>query len=196
MASRSSARLLQALRPIVPGRAAATPLRALRLYSSDAAPTQPKLLATLKTDLKTAMRAKDAPRLSVLRSVLSATNNAAKTDSPIATDAQLVALLRKTQRATQEAAAQFRAAGRDDLADKEDLQAKVMAEYIATSGVVTVTEADVRVLIQKAIEDAAAAGKSGLGDVMKLINAATQGKDLEVDRKRVADMVKEALKKE
>ncbi|KAK2063651.1 GatB/YqeY domain-containing protein [Colletotrichum caudatum] len=196
MASRSSARLLQTLRPIVPGRAAATPLRALRFYSSDAAPTQPKLLAALKTDLKTAMRAKDAPRLSVLRSVLSATNNAAKTDSPIATDAQLVALLRKTQRATQEAAAQFRAAGRDDLADKEDLQAKVMAEYIATSGVVTVTEADVRVLIQKAIEDAAAAGKSGLGDVMKLINAATQGKDLEVDRKRVADMVKEALKKE
>ncbi|KAK1961049.1 GatB/YqeY domain-containing protein [Colletotrichum sublineola] len=196
MASRSSARLLQTLRPTVPSRAVATPLRAFRLYSSDAAPAQPQLLATLKTDLKTAMRARDAPRLSVLRSVLSATNNAAKTDAPIATDAQLVALLRKTQRATQEAAAQFRAAGRDDLADKEDLQAKVMAEYIATSGVVTVTEADVRVLVQKSIEDAAAAGKSGLGEVMKLINAAIQGKDLEVDRKRVADLVKEALKKE
>ncbi|KAK1594369.1 Yqey-like protein-domain-containing protein [Colletotrichum navitas] len=197
MASRSSARLLQTLlQPTVPSRAAAMPLRALRLYSSDAAPAQPQLLATLKTDLKTAMRAKDAPRLSVLRSVLSATNNAAKTNAPIATDAQLVALLRKTQRATQEAAAQFRAAGRDDLADKEDLQAKVMAEYIATSGVVTVTEADVRVLIQKAIEDADAAGKSGLGEVMRLINAAIQGKDLEVDRKRVADLVKEALKKE
>ncbi|KAK1997156.1 GatB/YqeY domain-containing protein [Colletotrichum falcatum] len=196
MASRSSARLLQTLRPTVPGRAAAAPLRALRLYSSDAAPAQPKLLSTLKNDLKTAMRAKDAPRLSVLRSVLSATNNAAKTDSPIATDAQLVALLRKTQRATQEAAAQFRTAGRDDLADKEDLQAKVMAEYIATSGVVTVTEADVRVLIQKAIDDGAAAGKGGLGDVMRLINVAIQGKDLEIDRKRVADLVKDALKKE
>ncbi|EFQ27635.1 hypothetical protein CGRA01v4_02989 [Colletotrichum graminicola] len=196
MASRSLVRLQTLLRPTVLSRAAATPLRALRLYSSDAAPAQPRLLATLKTDLKTAMRAKDAPRLSVLRSVLSATNNAAKTNAPIATDAQLVALLRKTQRATQEAAAQFRAAGRDDLADKEDLQAKVMAEYIATSGVVTVTEADVRVLIQKAIGDAAAAGKNGLGEVMKLINVAIQGKDLEIDRKRVADLVKEALKKE
>ncbi|TQN71956.1 Altered inheritance of mitochondria protein 41 [Colletotrichum shisoi] len=195
MASRSSARLLQALQPVVPRRAA--PFRTtLRLYSSDAAPTQPRLLATLKSDLKTAMRAKDAARLSVLRSVLSATNNAAKTSSPIATDAQLVALLRKTQRATQDAAAQFRAAGRDDLADKEDLQAKVMAEYIATSGVVAVTEADVRVLIGKAVEDVAAAGKSGLGEVMKLINVAIQGKDLEVDKKRVADLVKEALKKE
>ncbi|KAJ0160528.1 Altered inheritance of mitochondria protein 41, mitochondrial [Colletotrichum tanaceti] len=195
MASRSSARLLQALQPVVPRRVA--PLRTtLRLYSSDAAPAQPRLLATLKSDLKTAMRAKDAARLSVLRSVLSATNNAAKTSSPIATDAQLVALLRKTQRATQDAAAQFRAAGRDDLADKEDLQAKVMAEYIATSGVVAVTEADVRVLIAKAVEDVAAAGKSGLGEVMKLINAAIQGKDLEVDKRRVAELVKEALKKE
>ncbi|CCF35751.1 hypothetical protein CH063_01371 [Colletotrichum higginsianum] len=118
------------------------------------------------------------------------------TSSPIATDAQLVALLRKTQRATQDAAAQFRAAGRDDLADKEELQAKVMAEYIATSGVVAVTEADIRVLIGKAVEDVAAAGKSGLGEVMKLINVAIQGKDLEVDKKRVADLVKEALKKE
>ncbi|WYZ45387.1 hypothetical protein EsH8_VIII_000703 [Colletotrichum jinshuiense] len=194
MASRSSVRLFQALRPTVPGRA--SPLRALRLYSSDAAPASPPLLASLKSDLKTAMRAKDAPRLSVLRSVLSATNNAAKTSSPIATDAQLVALLRKTQRATQDAAAQFRAAGRDDLADKEDLQAKVMSEYIAGSGVVTVTEADVRVLINKAIEDTVAAGKSGLGEVMKLINAATQGKDLEVDKKRVAELVKDAIKKE
>ncbi|KAK1641146.1 Yqey-like protein-domain-containing protein [Colletotrichum phormii] len=194
MACRNSVRLFQALRPMVPGRA--TPLRTtIRLYS-DATPVTPKLLATLKTDLKTAMRAKDAPRLSVLRSVLSATNNAAKTDSPIATDAQLVALLRKTQRATQDAATQFRAAGRDDLADKEDTQAKVMAEYIASSGVVTVTEADVRVLIQKAVEDSVAAGKTGLGEVMKLINKATQDKDLEVEKKRVAELVKEAIKKD
>ncbi|KXH65043.1 hypothetical protein CNYM01_11955 [Colletotrichum nymphaeae SA-01] len=194
MASRTSVRLAQALRPMVPGRV--HPLRTTIRFYSDAAPAQPKLLATLKTDLKTAMRAKDAPRLSVLRSVLSATNNAAKTDSPIATDAQLVALLRKTQRATQDAAKQFRDAGRDDLAEKEDTQAKVMAEYIASSGVVTVTEADVRVLIQKAIEDSVAAGKSGLGEVMKLINKATGDKDLEVEKKRVAELVKEALKKD
>ncbi|KAL0944269.1 uncharacterized protein CTRU02_202156 [Colletotrichum truncatum] len=193
MASRHSARLLQALRPIVPSRA--FPPRAVRLYS-DAAPASPPLLASLKTDLKAAMRAKDAARLSVLRSVLSATNNAAKTASPITTDAQLVALLRKTQRATQDAAAQFRAAGRDDLADKEDLQAKVMADYIANSGVLTVTEAEVRVLVEKAIEEATAAGKSGLGEVMKLVNAATQGKDLEVDKKRISELAKEALKKD
>ncbi|KAF9881934.1 hypothetical protein CkaCkLH20_01080 [Colletotrichum karsti] len=192
MASRYSTRLLQTLRPIAPGRAS-SPLRNARFYS-DAAPASPPLLANLKTDLKTAMRAKDAPRLSVLRTILSAFNNAAKTSSPIVTDAQLVALLRKTQRAGQEAAAQFREAGRDDLADKEDLQAKVMAEYIANSGVLTVTEADVRVLVEKAIEETKAAGKSNLGEVMKLVNAATQGKDLAVDKKRISDLIKEALK--
>ncbi|OLN95533.1 Altered inheritance of mitochondria protein 41, mitochondrial [Colletotrichum chlorophyti] len=195
MASRTSVRLLQALRPLTPARAPLRTAASLRFYS-DAAPASPPLLASLKTDLKTAMRAKDAARLSVLRSVLSAFNNAAKTNSPITTDAQLVALLRKTQRATQDAASQFRAAGRDDLADKEDLQAKVMSEYIANSGVLTVTEADVRVLIEKAVADAAAAGKGGLGEVMKLINAATQGKDLQVDKKRISDLVKEAIKKD
>ncbi|KAI8226338.1 Altered inheritance of mitochondria protein 41 [Colletotrichum sp. SAR 10_99] len=192
MAARQSTRLLQTLRPtVVPGRAF---LRTLRFYS-DAAPAAPPLLANLKADLKTAMRAKDAARLSVLRSVLSATNNAAKTSSPIVTDAQLVALLRKTQRAGQDAAAQFRAAGRDDLADKEDLQAKVMAEYIANSGVLTVTEADVRVHVEKAIEQATAAGKVSLGEVMKLVNAAVQGKDVEIDKKRISEIIKEALEK-
>lgn len=185
MASRHSTRLLQTLR--------SGPLRTLRFYS-DAAPASPPLLANLKTDLKTAMRAKDAPRLSVLRTVLSAFNNAAKTSSPIVTDAQLVALLRKTQRAGQDAADQFRAAGRDDLADKEDLQAKVMAEYIASSGVRTVTEAEVRALIKKAVEESESAGKSRFGEVMKLVNAATQGKDTEVDKKRISELVKEALK--
>ncbi|KAF6821546.1 altered inheritance of mitochondria protein mitochondrial [Colletotrichum sojae] len=194
MAARHSNSLLRALRPLAPGRA--SPIRPSRLYSSDAAPASPPLLAALKADLKAAMRAKDAPRLSVLRAVLSATNNASKTSSPITTDAQLVALLRKTQRATQDAGAQFRAAGRDDLADKEDLQAKVMAEYIARSGVLTVTEADVRVLIEKAIEESTAAGKAGLGEVMRLINVATQGKDLEVDKKRISELVKEALRKD
>ncbi|TDZ26860.1 Altered inheritance of mitochondria protein 41 [Colletotrichum orbiculare MAFF 240422] len=195
MASRHATRLLAAFKPTSPARIA-SPLRSVRFYSSDAAPASPPLLASLKTDLKAAMRAKDAARLSVLRSVLSATNNAAKTSSPITTDAQLVALLRKTQRATQEAAAQFRAAGRDDLADKEELQARVMADYIANSGVLTLTEAEVGALIHKAVEEATAAGKAAVGEVMKIVNAATQGKDSEVDKKRISELVKEALKKD
>ncbi|KAL8382674.1 hypothetical protein RB595_006451 [Gaeumannomyces hyphopodioides] len=126
-------------RLLVSATAAAPPLPSSRAYSSAlddaAAEVPPPLLATLKGDLKAAMRARDAPRLAVLRSVISTTLNASKTSSPVRTDAALVALLRKAAAAQREAAAGFRAAGRADLADKEDAQVAVLEEYAARSGV-------------------------------------------------------------
>ena len=116
------------------------PLRQRRANSStttttETTPPAPPLLQKLKGDLKAAMRAKDAARLTVLRSVLSATLNASKTASPIATDAQLVALLKKTRASSLEAAGEFTAAGRADLADGERAQIAVLDEYVAGSGV-------------------------------------------------------------
>ncbi|OAA59561.1 hypothetical protein SPI_05759 [Niveomyces insectorum RCEF 264] len=101
--------------------------------------TTPPLLAKLKGDLKAAMKAKDAPRLTVLRTILAATLNASKTAQPIRTDAQLVALLRKTARASQEAAAEFRGADRADLAEKEEAQIRVLEEYAQASGLASVS---------------------------------------------------------
>ncbi|KAL6881920.1 hypothetical protein HDV57DRAFT_517754 [Trichoderma longibrachiatum] len=165
--------------------------RPSRFYSADA-DAPPPLLQKLKGELKAAMRAKDAPRLSVLRSIMSANLNASKTTSPIRTDVQLVALIRKLQKSAQDAVADAQAAGRDDLVQKENQQISILDEYIAASGVQTMGEAEVRVLINEAIEaakGAGAAGKSLMGDVMKRVNGALDGKD--VDRKSVAALVKE-----
>ncbi|KAK5998696.1 Altered inheritance of mitochondria protein 41 [Cladobotryum mycophilum] len=162
-----------------------------RFYStSDDAP--PPLLQKLKGDLKTAMRAKDAPRLSVLRAIMSANLNASKTSSPIRTDVQLVALIRKLQKSSQDAVADAQAASREDLVDKENQQLQILEEYVAGSGIQTLGEAELRVLIQNAIEaskSAGTAGKSLLGDVMKRISGSLEGKD--VDRKSIANLVKE-----
>jgi uncharacterized protein len=165
-----------------------------RLYSSVAEETDapPPLLQKLKGDLKTAMRAKDAPRLSVLRSLLSATLNASKTASPIKTDPQLVALIRKTQRASQDAADEFRAANRQDLVDKEEGQIQIMEEYISGSGVQALGEAELKTLIQNAVDQAESAGVAGkalIGAVMRSLKDSLDGKD--VDRTQLANMVKE-----
>ncbi|KAH6607201.1 hypothetical protein Trco_003514 [Trichoderma cornu-damae] len=164
-----------------------------RFYSTADADAPPPLLQKLKGDLKIALRAKDAPRLSVLRSIMSADLNASKTSSPIRTDVQLVALIRKLQKSAHDAVADARAAGRDDLVQKESRQISVLDEYIAGSGVQTLGDAEMRALINEAVEaarGAGAAGKSLMGDVMKRVNVALEGKD--VDRKSVAALVKEA----
>ncbi|KAL7961774.1 Yqey-like domain-containing protein [Trichoderma compactum] len=194
-ASKSSMPLLAALRCSrqAPLRLSRTQCLAKspRFYSADA-DAPPPLLQKLKGDLKTAMRAKDAPRLSVLRAIMSANLNASKTTSPIRTDVQLVALIRKLQKSAQDAVADARAAGRDDLVQKENEQISILDEYIAGSGVQTLGEAEIKALITQAIEAANGAGKGGkslMGEVMKRVNAALDGKD--VDKKSVAALVKE-----
>ncbi|KAG5999571.1 hypothetical protein E4U43_001990 [Claviceps pusilla] len=201
MAANPSTRVLSALRwsqhtctPRVPASSMLVP-RASRSYStSTTAATEdapPPYLQKIKADLKTAMRAKDTPRLSVVRAILSANLNASKTSSPVRTDVQLVALIRRLQKSAQDAAADAQAAGRADLVDKETEQIRILDEYLAGSGVVTLGEAELKTLVQDAIEASKTAGtatKSLVGDVMKRLAGALEGKD--VDRKAVADMVK------
>ncbi|CAM1511603.1 Fc.00g091160.m01.CDS01 [Cosmosporella sp. VM-42] len=192
---------MHALRALRSSRAIASPRLAVsrlspagRFYSTDAADTPPPLLSKLKGDLKTAMRAKDTSRLNVLRAIMSANLNASKTSSPIRTDVQLVALIRKIQKSAQDAAADAKAAGREDLVEKEEQQIKVLDEYAANSGVQTLGEAELKLLVQEAVEASKAAGvtaKAILGDVMKRLTGALEGKD--VDRKELAKMVKKLI---
>lgn len=151
----------------------------------------PPLLQRLKADLKTAMRAKDAPRLAVLRAVTSATLNASKTAAPVRTDAQLVALMRRLQQGIRDAAADAAAAGRQDLVDKEAEQERVLAAYLAASGVHAPSEAELEALVREAVEASEAAGTAAralVGDVMKRLAAPLEGKD--VDRKQLAGLVR------
>lgn len=105
---------------------------------------------------------------------------------------QLVALIRRIQKSAQDAAADAKAAGREDVAEKENVQIRILDEYLAGSGVQTLGEAELKAMIQEAIEASKSAGtatKSLMGDVMKRLAGALEGKD--VDRKAIANMVKE-----
>jgi uncharacterized protein YqeY len=167
---------------------------ALRFYSDEASLAPPPLLLKLKGDLKTAMRAKDAPRLSVLRAIMSANLNASKTDKPIRTDLQLIALIRKMERNAAAAIEEAKAANRDDLVEKEQLQADILHEYVEGSGVKSIGVDELKAIIQTAIKasrDAGEAEKSMTGAVIKRVKAATDGQD--VDNKELASLVREAL---
>lgn len=193
MASRAfTQRLLAPIRGITTR--PTTAFRAGRTYSTAAEkPTTPPLLQTLKGDLKNAMRAKDAPRLAVLRSVITTTLNASKTPKPIRTDLELVALLRKTQHACLDAAKGFRDAKREDLAQKEEEQAAVAKEYVASSGVKILAEEELRALVAEAVEAAKAAGveaKALTGEVYKRV-VAPRKNTIGGEWQRIPEMVKD-----
>lgn len=166
-----------------------------RRYATPASsdPPAPPLLLKLRTDLKSAMRAKDTPRLNVLRSLLAEVTNAAKSPNPVKTDMQLLSMLRKRQAAAKAASAEFKAAGREDLVEKEQGQVDILNEY--AGGVETMTVEDVKAAIKSTIDELKAKTPDlKAGPVMKAIFApggSLDGKN--VEKSMVPGIVKELL---
>ena len=144
------------------------------------------------------MRAKDTNRLAVLRSVLAATLNASKTDKPIQTDVQLVSLLNKTASKSQEAANEARSLGREDLAEKEEAQVRILKEYAESSGVKELGEAELRQIIEALKAELVAEGvgeKVLSGLLMKKLIASPGPLDgVTVSKQTVAKMVMDIVK--
>ncbi|KAI0815774.1 Yqey-like protein-domain-containing protein [Xylaria sp. FL0064] len=169
-----------------------TPVLTLARSYSDA--PAPPLLQKLKGDLKAAMRAKDAARLTVLRAALASTLNASKTSSPVTTDAALVALLRKQAQGCADARDEFAAAGREDLAAKENAQISVLDEYVAGSGVEELSGDELRAVVSDVVAGLGGGEKPKLGDIMKTLLAPggpLDGKT--VEKAEVARVVKDVV---
>lgn len=142
--------------------------------------------------MKLAMQNKDSNRLSVLRSLLTQTLNASKTSSPINTDIQMLALIRKSANASRAAQEEFKGAGRIDLAEKEENQVKIMEEY--AGGVEVVGEEEIRETVRRTVETMRAEGaKMQMGEVLKKIFSPAVLGDKPVERGDVAKIVKQIL---
>lgn len=167
----------------------------LRCRYATEASSAPPLLLKLRSDLKTAMKAKDTNRLNVLRGLLAEVTNAAKTSAPLDSDMKLLNLLRKRSSAALQAGKEFANAGRADLKEKEDAAIKVLEEY--AGNVETVSEEDIRKAVQDTIDGIkaeAAGAKVVMGDVLKKLlspGGVFEGKP--VEKSQVAKAVREFL---
>ncbi|PKX90625.1 uncharacterized protein P174DRAFT_453563 [Aspergillus novofumigatus IBT 16806] len=162
-------------------------------WNSTASPASPPLMAKIRSDLKVAMRAKDTTRLNVLRALISETNNAAKTSSPIQTDLQLLSLIRKRAAAAKEAAKQFAEADRPDLKEKEDAQVTILEEYAGK--VETMSLEDIKAIVSQEVSKLKEGGKKvEVGALLKSLFAPGGALDRKpAERAEVAKIAKEAV---
>ena len=130
----------------------------------------------LRTDLTTAIKARDEVRSSTLRMVLTAITNAEVSGkaSRELSDDDVVGVLSAEGKKRREAAEAFEQAGRADSAAKERAEAAVIADYLPAQ-----LEADeISRLVAAAIEStgAAADGMRGLGKVMGVLQPQVKGR--------------------
>ena len=131
---------------------------------------------------KTAMKARDKPRVAVLRLVNSEIKRLSVDERRELTDADVLAVLNRMLKQRNDSEAQFRAAGRIDLADQEAYEIGVIREYMPEP----LHEAQLDELIRSAIATAGAASMRDMGKVMGVLRDAVQGRaDLGIVSARV-----------
>ncbi|RMJ28477.1 hypothetical protein PHISP_00692 [Aspergillus sp. HF37] len=131
------------------------PLRSVRWNSTET--PGPPLMAQIRSDLKAAMKAKDASRLDVLRALISEYNNQAKSPKPLRSDIDLLKVIRKRVAAAEIAAQEFSAANRSDLKEKQDSQVAILNEYAGQ--VKTLSREEIREAVAQEIANMNGEGK-------------------------------------
>jgi hypothetical protein len=130
------------------------------------------LKARITEDMKDAMRARDAARLSTIRLLLAAIKQREVDGRVELTDADVLAILDKMVKQRKDSIAQFEAGHRADLAAVERAEIAVLATYMPQA----LTAAEVEAMIAEAIAATGAAGAAGIGKVMAVLKPKLAGR--------------------
>ena len=126
-------------------------------------------------DIKTAMRAKDTVALNALRALKSALMNAAieKGNLSIVLDeSEVLAVIRKQIKQRVDSCEQFEKAGRAELAETEKSEIEILSRYLPAA----LSEDELAAIIEQAVVDTRATGKSEMGKVMKRAQELAEGR--------------------
>jgi uncharacterized protein YqeY len=139
------------------------------------------LADTVKQDLAAAMKAGEKDRVGALRLVLSELQKSAKEGG-----GDELAVLRRERKRRLESATAFRDAGRGELADAEEAEARLIEAYLPAQ----LADDELRGIVAAAVVETAPESPKDMGRVMKAAMARAGGR---ADGKRVSALVREAL---
>ena len=147
------------------------------------------LQETIQSHMVEAMRSKDALRLSVLRMMKTAIKNkeVSSEEAKPLDEAGVLAVLNSLVKQRRDSVEQFRNGGREELAQKEEAEIKVLEQYLPAGA----SDDDIRKAIEAAVSETGAASMRDMGKVMKATLALLAGKT--ADGARISQLVKEKL---
>ena len=144
------------------------------------------LKARLSDDMRTAMKAREKLKVSTLRLASSAVTYAEKDKRRELTKDEVIEVLAREVKKRREAATEYTAAKRQDLADKELEEAEILKEYLPEQ----ISTDEITTLVKAAITETGALGLGDIGKVMGAVIPKTKGK---ADGKQVNEIVRSLL---
>ena len=140
-------------------------------------------------DIKEAMKAREADRLSVLRMLKAAIKNASIEkggQSAVLDDPEATAVIRKQVKQRQDSIATFEKGNRPELAAKEQAEIETLQKYLPQA----LSAEELGRLVEEAIAETGATGKAQMGAVMKALGPKAAGR---VDGKTLSQEVQRRL---
>ncbi|WP_349743531.1 GatB/YqeY domain-containing protein [Roseateles cavernae] len=137
-------------------------------------------------DMKAAMRAKEADKLTTIRMLLAAVKQKEVDERVVVDDVALVAIVDKLIKQRKDSLSQFTAAGRMDLADKEAAELTVLEAYLPQR----LSAEEIQAAVNAIVAELGAKGPGDMGKVMGAVKAQLTGK---ADMGLVSAAVKQAL---
>ena len=144
-------------------------------------------LDKINEDLKEAMKNREAERLSVLRMVKTALKNREIEKMASLEDAEAIKVLQSLVKQRRDSVEQYRQAGREELAQKEEGEIALIEAYLPTA----LDEATVATIVDESIAELGASDLKQMGAVMKAVMAKLAGET--VDGKVVNQLVRSRL---
>jgi uncharacterized protein len=137
-------------------------------------------------DMKTAMKARDARRLGVIRLLMAAIKQREVDERITLDDTQILAVIDKMMKQRQDSISQFQAAGRTDLVDQETFEMDILQQYLPPQ----LNENEVDGLVEEAITAIKATSIKDMGAVMAKLKPQLQGR---TDMGMVSAKIKQRL---
>ena len=145
------------------------------------------LLDQIQKDMVTAMKAKDEARLSAVRMIKSALKKHEIDSMKPLDEAAELAILSTLVKQRRESIDMFRKGGREELADKEEVELKLIETYMPSAP----SDEEIDAAITAAMAETGATSAKQMGLVMKAVQAKLAGK--RVDGKVLSEKVKGKL---
>ncbi len=141
----------------------------------------------LKSDLKAAMIAKENFKRDTIRFLMAAIKQVEVDERIEMDDAGIYKLIQKSLKQREDAASQFKDAGRDDLYEKEMREAEILKVYMPEQ----LSDDALKNIIVATISKVGASSMKDMGKVMKMVNEEVGS---QADGKTISTLVKDLLK--
>ena len=144
------------------------------------------LKAKITDDMKAAMKAKEAQRLSAVRLLLAAIKQREVDERKELSDAEIVSVIEKMIKQRRDSIAQFQAAKRQDLVEGETFELNLLSAYLPKQ----LTDAEIAEEVSAAVAQTGAKSASDMGKVMGVLKGKLAGR---ADLGKVSALVKAKL---